>query len=145
MRDIVTFYKKNLERLKTLTLDCPQCIQDRTMCHHYDYVKDYIKELEDLPPFDQEKFEIFWKAYPRKIAKKSTAQVWQRIKVDDSLFEVIMKALENHKKSLQWTRNKGQFIPHASTWLNQERWNDEVELPGNIGSSKYDDVKTTKI
>ena len=22
-----------------------------------------------------------------------------------------------------------KFIPHAATWLNQERWNDEIEVP----------------
>ena len=138
MRDIVSFYKKNLERLKLLALDCPQCIQDQTMCHHYDYLRDYIKELEELPPFDQEKFEIFWKEYPRKMAKKSVAVIWQRMKVDDALFEIIMKALENQKKSRQWTDKKGQFIPHPTTWLHQERWNDEVELPGDLAiKEKY--------
>jgi ribosomal protein S27AE len=140
MKDIISFYKKNLERLKSLGEDCPQCIQDRTMCHHYDYLRDYIKELEDLPPFDQEKFEIFWKAYPKKKERKYALKVWEKLKVDDALFDTIMKALEAHKKSFDWTKNKGQFIPNPTTWLNGERWNDEVELPGNVGNSKYDNI-----
>lgn len=140
MSNILTFYKKNLERLKALALDCPECIRNKEMCHHYDYLKDYIKELEEMPPFDSEKFEHFWKEYPRKMAKKVAEKIWLRMKVDDELFATIMTALDNQKKSNQWTQNKGQYIPHPTTWLNQERWNDEVELPSNIGNSKYDNI-----
>ena len=28
-----------------------------------------------------------------------------------------------------------KFIPHLSTWLNQERWNDDVEDHSNIDTS----------
>ena len=38
-----------------------------------------------------------------------------------------MRALETQKKSDQWQRDNGAFIPHASTWLNQQRWEDELE------------------
>ena len=140
MSNTATFHKKNLKRLKQLAWDCSECIKDSEMCHHFDYLKDYIKELEELPSFDEEKFEYFWKEYPHKIAKKVAEKIWLHIKVDDKLFATIMTALEKQKKSKQWTQNKGQYIPHPTTWLNQERWNDEVELPGNIGNSKYDDI-----
>ena len=62
----------------------------------------------------------------------------ERLKVDDELFEIITKALELHKKSEQWTKDKGRFIPNPSTWLNQERWNDELKIEGQ-GSTKYKD------
>lgn len=140
MRDIGTFYKRNLERLKSLSFDCPQCIQDRVMCRHYDYLRDYIKELEGLPPFDHEKFDVFWRAYPAKKEKKYALKIWEKMKVDDALFETIMKSLENHKKSRQWTDKNGQFIPNPTTWLNGERWNDEVELPGNEDNKRFDNL-----
>ena len=41
--------------------------------------------------------------------------------------ETIINALIAQKKTEQWTRDGGKYIPHASTWLNQERWNDEIE------------------
>jgi len=110
------------------------------MCHHYDYLKRYIEELEALPQFEEEKFEMFWKEYPMKKAKAYASKIWMRMKVKDELFDVIMEALKSHNKSEQWLKDKGRFIPHASTWLNQERWNDEVELPGNKGNSKYDNI-----
>ena len=70
-----------------------------------------------------EDFEIFWKAYPRKEsksqAKKSFAKVTVRL-------ETLLNALETQKQSDQWKRDGGQYIPYASTWLNQRRWEDEV-------------------
>ena len=38
-----------------------------------------------------------------------------------------MAALEAQKKSEDWLKDKGQFIPYPTTWLNQGRWEDEVE------------------
>ena len=37
-------------------------------------------------------------------------------------------------KSHDWTKDGGQFIPHAATWLNGKRWEDE--LPAAGASSK---------
>ena len=79
------------------------------------------------------------------MAKKSAATIWQRMKVDNSLFEIIMEALENQKKSRQWTDKKGQFIPHPTTWLNQERWNDEIKPPNNKDVDKFSTIELTKI
>lgn len=80
-------------------------------------------------------FEEFWLAYPRKIAKKAARQKWQRINMTSELFEKIMKAVEAQKKLPQWRKDGGQYIPHPATWLNQERWEDEIDS-GN--SKKYD-------
>lgn len=48
---------------------------------------------------------------------------------DLALRERVMDALAKHCISLQWTKDNGQFIPHATTWLNQERYLDDVR-PG---------------
>ena len=39
-----------------------------------------------------------------------------------------------------WRHNKTekQFIPHPSTWLNQRRWEDEIELPKTIQEKSTD-------
>lgn len=39
----------------------------------------------------------------------------------------MLQALEIQKRSEQWQKAKGQYIPHASTWLNGRRWEDEVK------------------
>ena len=70
-------------------------------------------------------FEKFWDVYPHKVGKKPAKLVWGKIKPDDGLLEKILSAVEKHKQSRQWQQK--QFIPNPSTWLNQERWKDEVE------------------
>lgn len=69
-------------------------------------------------------FEHFWEVYPRKIAKKTAKISWLKsIKMTKP--DVIIAGLERSKLSSQWMKDDGQFIPHPSTWLNQERWTDE--------------------
>lgn len=70
-----------------------------------------------------EEFEAFWDAYPRK-ANKSTAKK-AFAKVTASL-DTLLQALEAQKRSDQWRRDGGQYIPYAATWLNQRRWEDEI-------------------
>ena len=36
-----------------------------------------------------------------------------------------MGGLERAKKSRDWIKDAGQYIPYAATWLNGERWKDE--------------------
>lgn len=75
----------------------------------------------------QIQFDQFWKLYPRKV-KKSLAQKWfEKKKPDSELFDSIMASLKKYRESPQWTKDNGKFIPHPSTWLNQERWEDEIE------------------
>ena len=31
-------------------------------------------------------------------------------------------------KSTDWTKDNGQFIPYPTTYLNQRRWEDEIEI-----------------
>jgi hypothetical protein len=68
-------------------------------------------------------FEIFWKYYPRKVGRGAAEKAW--LKVDQGQFSLIIKAIEVQKRSEQWLRDGGQFIPHPSTWLNEKRWMDE--------------------
>ena len=89
-----------------------------------------------------ESFEKFWEAYPKKIAKKAVLQKWKKLKVNDALFESIMKGLEAWKQSQQWMKDGGQYIPNPTTFLNQERWNDETpEGVGNVGKSTAEDFE----
>jgi hypothetical protein len=44
-------------------------------------------------------------------------------------------AVEAQKKSKQWQKDDGQYIPNPSTWLNQGRWDDELEAQGQVHST----------
>lgn len=78
----------------------------------------YTKERET------DVFEVFWKAYPKKVGKKEACKAWEKAKDKPALVDMI-QAIDNAKKSEQWTKDNGQFIPNPSTWLNQGRWADE--------------------
>lgn len=83
-----------------------------------------VKRREDI--YTLTSFEEFWKEYPNKKAKKKAEGIWKRIKPTEELFKVIMAGLSKAKQSAQWRKDGGQYIPHPTTWLNQERWTDEV-------------------
>ncbi len=86
------------------------------------------------PTLDRaELFSRFWKVYPRKVGKEKAQKAWGKIKLTQALFDQIMQALAKHAVTPGWTKDNGQFIPHASTWLNGKRWEDEVEsMPANV-------------
>ena len=69
-----------------------------------------------------DQFEAFWKVYPKKTAKENAKKVWLRIKPNDDLIVKITKAVKDQKLS----EREQQFIPHAATWLNNKRWEDEI-------------------
>lgn len=75
---------------------------------------------------EEERFDRFWTAYPRKTAKQDAMKAFARLNPDDALLDTILTALEKHKKSDQWTRDGGQYIPHPATWLIGKRWTDEM-------------------
>jgi hypothetical protein len=72
-------------------------------------------------------FEKFWKAYPKKRSKGQAEKTWKKINPDENLLEKILSAIERGKKSAQWAKNEGQFIPYPATWLNAKGWEDQME------------------
>lgn len=83
---------------------------------------------------DQQKFARFWSEYPRKVGKGKCELLWRKIKVSEVLLERILGALAAQKRSVQWQRKNGEFIPYPSTWLAQKRWEDE---PDNSGAPSH--------
>lgn len=84
----------------------------------------YSKENKEY----KERFDTFWNAYPKKVAKGQAEKVFEKLKPDESLMSIILSAVENQKKSEQWLKDGGQFIPNPATWLNGKRWEDEVKI-----------------
>lgn len=75
-------------------------------------------------------FEKFWKEYPRKVGKDAAKRAFEKaIKKAD--IETLVTAVQRQKCGTQWTRDNGQYIPHPATWLNQGRWQDEVDNGGS--------------
>jgi hypothetical protein len=72
------------------------------------------------------RFADFWKAYPKKVKRKTSEQVWKLKNLDgmaDKLIEDIAVRLDEDDR---WKRG---FIPDPTTYLRQERWADEITPP----------------
>ena len=76
---------------------------------------------------NNDKFDIFWLKYPNKKSKKKALQIWINKKLDKN-FNDIITGLNNYKKTKQWMEENGKYIPHPTTFLNQERWNDDFTI-----------------
>lgn len=66
-------------------------------------------------------FAEFWSAYPKKVAKGDAEKAWKKHKPD---LDRCLAALDIAKRSQDWTKDGGQFIPYPATWLNGKRWED---------------------
>jgi hypothetical protein len=69
-------------------------------------------------------FEDFWRVYPRKIGKAAAAKRWARM--TDQERAAAGEAIRLHAQRWGRLRTESQFIPHAVTWLNQRRWEDDM-------------------
>lgn len=67
-------------------------------------------------------FEDFWLLYPKREAKKDAAREWVRLSRSDQLDAIV--ALVDWRRV--WSSRERAYIPHAATWLNGERWTDEL-------------------
>lgn len=88
-------------------------------------------ETETEPPIapqvSDNLFALFWVNYPRKIGKGAARKAWQKIKDPQAVIEKIKVKLPLQMESEQWVKDNGQYIPHPATYINQERWEDEIE------------------
>ena len=71
-------------------------------------------------------FDEFYAAYPRHVGRAAALKAW--LKIPPLMSDTIFDAMEAQKAN-NWKNEPVQFIPHASTWLNQERWLDAIEPP----------------
>ena len=68
-------------------------------------------------------FDLFWAAYPKKKAKQDARKAFAKVDVP---LTVLLDALSEHKKSGEWMKGGGKYIPYPATWLNGQRWEDEL-------------------
>lgn len=76
------------------------------------------------------RFDEFWAAYPKKTDKKKAQTAWKKIKpaeIDKIITDVIQRSRSN-----DWTKENGKYIPHPTTYINGERWNDEPEVKTKV-------------
>lgn len=77
-----------------------------------------------VPAHAPERFEQFWEVYPGGGSRLRAVAAWDALAPDDGLIDEMARALKRQMASSQWRDGVG--IPHASTWLNQQRWTDKL-------------------
>ena len=82
-----------------------------------------INALSIKKEMHSDDFEVFWKLYPRKVKKGEALKSWLKKNPD---IEECKKALVWQKTQDEWVKDNGAYIPHPTTWINQERWKDEL-------------------
>ena len=72
-------------------------------------------------------FQQFWSLYPKKVGKAKALLRWNKLMLDSSItVPLILSALKQQITSVEWTKEGGQYVPHATTWLNGFRWEDRL-------------------
>ncbi len=70
-------------------------------------------------------FESFWEIYPKHQDKKKTKQKFLKLCKTK-------RSTSNHARLRNvlpiWAKKDTKYIPMPTTWLNGERWNDEVNV-----------------
>jgi hypothetical protein len=88
-------------------------------------------------------FDKFWTAYPRKDAKVQAEKAFLKIAPTEEVLAAMLAGLGRAVSSEQWRKDEGKFIPYASTWINQRRWEDGgIRATGSVSPlfGDYDDL-----
>ena len=73
-------------------------------------------------------FSAFWEAYPKKVGKRDAIKAFEKLEGQGVLsaetLPAVLAALDRQRRSQDWMKDDGQYIPHPATWLNGRRWED---------------------
>lgn len=85
-------------------------------------------ENSEIEVLDQKEmwFESFWEIYPKHQDKKKAKQKFLKLCTNEKEYKAIMDGLRNVLPI--WAKKDTKYIPMPTTWLNGERWNDEVNV-----------------
>lgn len=79
-------------------------------------------------------FDKFWAAYPRKTGKRAASQAWTKA-MERTTLDTIRDGLRAWLRYWQATVTEERYIPHAATWLNDDRYEkDPPPLPARRGA-----------
>jgi hypothetical protein len=88
-------------------------------------------------------FSQFWDFYPRKAGKEAARKAWEKLQPNEELMTLIANNIQERIDKGEWRKDNKSYILHASTFLNQKRWEDEV-LEKQHEKSKSTDTAGSK-
>jgi len=83
-------------------------------------------------PSIDDHFDSFWKEYPRKVGKGKARQAFVRVmqRRDAPTLHDLLAAVIRYRDSV----SDPKYIAHPTSWLNAERWLDEIETPAKAAT-----------
>lgn len=80
----------------------------------------------------------FWNEYPKKSGREEAYRVFRDIDPDDSLLDAMIAGLARAKRSADWQREEGRFVPKAASWLSDGRWEEHRHRPARRSNAGPD-------
>jgi hypothetical protein len=81
-----------------------------------------------------EEFQSFWACYPRRVSRQDAMKAYQKARVVATA-EEILDGLRVYREHMP---DELRYVPHAATWLNAGRWQDEYDTPALIEKKPAD-------
>lgn len=81
-----------------------------------------------------ESFSYFWSIYPVRRDKKKAREIWKRRKLDTIADTICNDVRVRQQKDAQW---KAGYVPHPTTYLRNDRWEDEYGSVKKDGADKF--------
>lgn len=102
---------------------------------------------KDFPSPDSDKgglgcpsFAKFYDLYPKKRGRNEAYKSWYKLRPDEALTETICAHVAAMRKTWDWSKDGGQYVPLPATYLNGSRWTDEIpEAPARNGNGRKPD------
>jgi hypothetical protein len=70
-------------------------------------------------------FKTFYDAYPKKKSPADAEKAFAKVKVP---IEVLLRALAEQRKSEDWVKENGRYIPYPASWLNSRGWENSTRI-----------------
>ena len=79
---------------------------------------------QEIPEKTSERFDEFWALFPNKVKKKQAMRTWRSRNLDKISDTIIASVRERISNDPRWSSG---YIPDPTTFLNGDRWEDEID------------------
>ena len=91
-------------------------------------------------------FERFWNSYPNQIAREDARQTFRSLCLSAEELSSLFDGLARWKRSVEWSKSAGQYIPRPAKWLSERRWQEhpKEKIPkgasGQLGQAELEAI-----
>lgn len=79
-------------------------------------------------PTANDRFDRFWSAYPNPKSKAAAMKAFTKIDPDEDLLQVMIERVDLMKRTDDWLKDAGKYIPMGASWLNGRGWEDGAPI-----------------